>query len=622
MNLIKKINYRPEIDALRGFAIIFLILYHAKISFFSGGYFGVDIFFVLSGYLITTIIINNYKKNNFLINFYERRIRRIIPALSVMLFFCSIYVFFFQSPYFAKDTSQSIFASSLFLQNFLLIYEFSDYFNLNTELKPLFHLWSLSIEEQFYIFFPVIFLYLLKFYKKFFLSFFIVITLFISLALNYYLENNSIYNYYLPLTRAWELLLGSWLAINNFRKRNIILLLIGIIFIFFSIFLTNYYNNLNFLFRVLVVIGTSMFIVFYDNKNFYLNLTFENKFIIYIGLISFSLYLWHLPIIAIFNDLLNFSLDKKIIILVLLLSFFIASLSHRYVELPFRNINFLSQKNIFKLFFIAIFLFVLFGLFGHLSDGFEKTKIKNFSEIEKKIYVSDSKEKQNKSTLINLIETKLINNQNNKSILVVGDSMAEDIKNSLAIYDIVVERYSVNGGCFVKLVSNGNDCGIILVDFINKINEYEIIILASDWVNEDSVKGAHYLYLKIKESKINGKVFVLSSLNIKYLSASSFQYVKYKYYNRYNLENFLYSTLDPRNFKNNFYLKNFITSEDFIDKEAIFCNHDKRICKFYSPNLKPYFFDTKHFTVEGLKFFGNILIKKYINTDDHFFNLM
>jgi len=120
-----------------------------------------------------------------------------------------------------------------------------------------------------------------------------------------------------------------------------------------------------------------MFIVFYDNKNFYLNLTFENKFIIYIGLISFSLYLWHLPIIAIFNDLLNFSLDKKIIILVLLLSFFIASLSHRYVELPFRNINFLSQKNIFKLFFIAIFLFVLFGLFGHLSDGFEKKKIKN-----------------------------------------------------------------------------------------------------------------------------------------------------------------------------------------------------------------------------------------------------
>jgi peptidoglycan/LPS O-acetylase OafA/YrhL len=135
MNLIKKINYRPEIDALRGFAIIFLVLYHAKISFFSGGYFGVDIFFVLSGYLITCIIINNYKKNNFLIDFFERRIRRIMPALFVMLFFCSIYVFFFQPPYFAKDTSQSIFASALFIQNFLLIYEYSDYFSLTTEIK-------------------------------------------------------------------------------------------------------------------------------------------------------------------------------------------------------------------------------------------------------------------------------------------------------------------------------------------------------------------------------------------------------------------------------------------------------------------------------------------------------
>jgi len=106
---------------------------------------------------------------------------------------------------------------------------------------------------------------------------------------------------------------------------------------------------------------------------------------------------------------------------------------------------------------------------------------------------------------------------------------------------------------------------------------------------------------------------VLGSLNIKYLSASSFQYVKYKYYSKSNLETFLYSTLDPRNLKNNFYLKNSIISPDFIDKEAIFCRHDKKICKFYSSSLNPYFFDTKHFTVDGLKFFGNILIKQYIN---------
>lgn len=610
MNLIKKINYRPEIDALRGFAIIFLILYHAKIPFFSGGYFGVDIFFVLSGYLITFIIINNYKKNFFLIDFFEKRIRRIIPALFVMLFFCSIYVFFFQPPYYAKDTSQSIFASALFIQNFLLIYEYSDYFNLTTELKPLFHLWSLSIEEQFYIFFPIIFLYLLKYAKNFALSYLVFITLIISLLLNYYFESNSIYNYYLPFTRAWELLLGSWIAINNFKKKNIIILSIGIILIFFSVFLTNYYIHLNFLFRVLLVIGTGIFIVFYDNRNFYLNLFFENKFIINIGLISFSLYLWHLPIIAIFNDFLNFNIDRKTILFALLLSFFIASLSYKYVELPFRNVFFLSQKNIFKLFFTGIFLFILFGLFGHLSNGFEKIKIKNFSEIEKKIYVSESNEKYKKNTFINLTQEKFINNQKNKFVLVVGDSMAEDVKNSLAIYDIDADRYSLNGSCFIKLASIGNDCGITFSDFINKISEYKIIILASDWVNEDSVKGAYSLYLRIKESKINDKVFVLGSMNIKYLNASSFQYVKYKYYNKFNLEVFLYSTLDPRNFKNNFYLKNSVGTQDFINKEDIFCDHYKKTCSFYSMNLNPYFFDTKHFTVEGLKFFGNVLIKK------------
>jgi hypothetical protein len=297
----------------------------------------------------------------------------------------------------------------------------------------------------------------------------------------------------------------------------------GIVFIFFSIFLINYYNNLNFLFRVLVVIGTGIFIVFYDNKNFYLKLFFENNFIIKIGLISFSLYLWHLPIIAIFNDLLNFNIDKKTIFLALLLSFFIALLSYKYIELPFRNVFFLSQKNIFKFFFIGSFLFFLFGLIGHLNHGFEKIKIKNFSEAEKKIYVSDFNEKYSKNIFLNSMQTKLINNQKNKYIIVVGDSMAEDIKNSLAIYDIPVEKYSLNGPCFLKLVSIGNDCGIELSDFINKISKYEIVISASDWVNEDSAKGAYFLYKKIKENKISGKVFVLGSLNIKYLSASSFQ---------------------------------------------------------------------------------------------------
>ena len=139
-------NYRAEIDGLRGISVILVILFHAKVPFFSGGFFGVDIFFVISGYLISSIIINLYEQEKFsLVKFYERRIRRIIPALYVVLFFLLLYNYLLQAPYFSKDLSQSIFFTPIFLQNFLNIYEGANYFNLAYDLKSLGHTWSLSI---------------------------------------------------------------------------------------------------------------------------------------------------------------------------------------------------------------------------------------------------------------------------------------------------------------------------------------------------------------------------------------------------------------------------------------------------------------------------------------------
>ena len=156
-------SYRHEIDGLRGISVILVIFFHAKLPFFSGGFFGVDIFFVISGYLITSIILDfNKKDKTFLINFYERRIRRIIPALYVLLVFLVIYSYLFQAPYFSKDLSQSIFFTPIFLQNFLNIYEAANYFNLSYDLKSLGHTWSLSIEEQFYFLYPIIIIFFLK----------------------------------------------------------------------------------------------------------------------------------------------------------------------------------------------------------------------------------------------------------------------------------------------------------------------------------------------------------------------------------------------------------------------------------------------------------------------------
>jgi peptidoglycan/LPS O-acetylase OafA/YrhL len=150
------LQYRPEIDGLRALAVIPVILFHAGFNLFSGGFVGVDIFFVISGFLITSILISEINEEKFsLVRFYERRARRILPALFVMMLVCLPFSWLWLTPDDMKDFSQSLIAVSLFSSNFLFWQE-SGYFDTATELKPLIHTWSLAVEEQYYVFFPLV----------------------------------------------------------------------------------------------------------------------------------------------------------------------------------------------------------------------------------------------------------------------------------------------------------------------------------------------------------------------------------------------------------------------------------------------------------------------------------
>jgi len=175
--------YRKDIDCLRGYSVLAVILYHFKIKYFEGGYIGVDIFFVISGYLITAIIIKDIRSNSFsFLNFYERRIRRLLPALLVVLALTATLNY----SYFTGDENinffKSILSVILFYSNYWF-YKSGSYFEPINENNPLFHLWSLSVEEQFYLAFPVIFIF---FYKKKLLKIFILFFL-----LSFFLANNG-----------------------------------------------------------------------------------------------------------------------------------------------------------------------------------------------------------------------------------------------------------------------------------------------------------------------------------------------------------------------------------------------------------------------------------------------
>ena len=157
--------YRKEIDGLRALAVLPVIFFHAGFSHFAGGYVGVDIFFVISGYLITSIILSDLSESRFsLSNFYERRARRILPPLYAVMFISSIFVFLNYSPYEAKDFYQSLVAATLFLSNYFFYIE-TDYFNDFSESAPLLHTWSLAVEEQYYLLFPVLLIFLSRFKK-------------------------------------------------------------------------------------------------------------------------------------------------------------------------------------------------------------------------------------------------------------------------------------------------------------------------------------------------------------------------------------------------------------------------------------------------------------------------
>ena len=220
---------RLDIQGLRALAVIFVILFHTKINLFNGGYIGVDIFFVISGYLITKLIYQDIKQNSFsLLSFYHRRARRILPAFIITILLVLIFSFFFTLDSGFKFIGYSVIASLLFFSNIFFWHNSIDYYGLDAELNPLVHTWSLALEEQFYLFFPLL---LIFFYKKHLIkiiSLIIILSLFFgqfggNLKFNYpYFEKNFYFwnpsyfgTFFSPIGRIWELLIGALILLIN-----------------------------------------------------------------------------------------------------------------------------------------------------------------------------------------------------------------------------------------------------------------------------------------------------------------------------------------------------------------------------------------------------------------------
>jgi peptidoglycan/LPS O-acetylase OafA/YrhL len=333
-------KYRPDIDGLRAVAVLSVVWFHAFPLKVRGGFIGVDIFFVISGFLISTIIFSNLENERFSIaEFYSRRIKRIFPALIIVLLWCLTVGWFTLFVDEFKQLGKHLMGGAGFVSNFVLWYE-SGYFDTAAESKVLLHLWSLAIEEHFYIFWPLLLAFVWKTHWSF-----LVITLSIasiSFLFNiYYSNTNLIADFYSPISRFWELMIGGLLAYIALHKPNwnkkcqnlqsligCLLLLVGLLFI-------NRDREFPGWWALLPTMGT--FFVISAGTNAYINnKILSSKLLVWIGLISYPLYLWHWPILSFLHILEGAILSRTARILAIFISIVLAWLTYQFVEKPLR----------------------------------------------------------------------------------------------------------------------------------------------------------------------------------------------------------------------------------------------------------------------------------------------
>lgn len=353
------LTYRPEIDGLRAVAVVAVILYHAELlifgrDWFQGGYVGVDIFFVISGYLIARIILaelNETGSFSFL-NFYERRARRILPALFLVIAASLPFAWVILYPTSFLEYAQSILWSIFFGSNFFFYETTTAYGADSALLKPFLHTWSLAVEEQFYLVFPVISLITFKYLSRRFA----VVLLILSLASLLYAQSlttqDPSWNFYSPFSRFWELGIGALLAARELggaprleHWSAQVLSLLGLALILGSVLLVFDGASRHPGFITLVpVVGSALVVAFGSSKG-PAGWLLTNRAAISIGLISYSAYLWHFPIFAFARlSLSYFSELEKVV--AILFTFGLSALSYKFVEQPFRNRSFLPAKRV------------------------------------------------------------------------------------------------------------------------------------------------------------------------------------------------------------------------------------------------------------------------------------
>jgi peptidoglycan/LPS O-acetylase OafA/YrhL len=509
---IKRISFRSDLNGLRAIAVLVVVFYHAELEVFKGGWLGVDIFFVISGYLISNIIISELNDGTFSFkNFYLRRIRRILPALFSTLLLSIPFAYFLLTPKAMEEYIDSLTASIFFYANYHFM-NLDFYIAESTKFMPLLHTWSLAIEEQYYLLFPLFAYIVYKYFKKYF-TFFIGFVILGSLYINTLTQSSE--KFYRLEFRIWELLFGVLVMIlsSNFKIKN--LERIGVPLMIFPIFYfgDNWINDTEP--KLITLIGVSL-IIFSNTENSVLTKVLSFKIISLIGLSSYSIYLLHQPLFAFFRlykqnsweNFLNKTNDILIneLILLIFLLFIFGVFNYKIIENDFQNKYSLT-------YLLGLFVFTLLSVIGLNSiktNYYQAEYLDQISNLDKNTFSLEGTSCHNRE-LNNLC---FLNNNSVNNVYAIGDSSLRAISKSLAKNSKSTDFnfLSLTGSAclfnFENKVTNSS-CPSVnyeeLKDFVSKI-ENAIIVYAGRLPLYES--GIRFNNSIVKESGENFKPLI------------------------------------------------------------------------------------------------------------------
>jgi peptidoglycan/LPS O-acetylase OafA/YrhL len=610
-------KFRYDINALRAIAVLSVLLFHLRIPFFSGGFVGVDVFFVISGYLMTRIIFDGIDKNNFsLFSFWGKRLKRIVPALMVMVLVISAVGFFFYLPNEYKINEGNANASLLFFSN-ISYWKNSGYFDSASENNIFLHTWSLSVEWQFYLLYPIVLWAISKInkIKNYIPTIFVVASILLCGLSIFWTYRSATASFYLLPMRMWEMLVGGLALVfeGKFAFQNKSVLFISYVTIILSTILLN--NQLHWpgIFT-LIPIAATFFVILSNQNNHKL---IQNRVIQFTGKISYSLYLWHWPLIV-FAQYMGYQLSILTIAIIITLSFLFAYLSFTYIES-------------IKLKYVPIVIvFAVLSISTNVLNKretnrwvFKKTTL-DMAEYASKTLTDRTKQFSENCCFVTKSEEKLEDFRNRtcikidstkKNFLLLGDSHAACLSSSFreefAKRNInFLQATAAYGFAFLDDNGPSNFCHqlyrYMFYDFLIKNKQHiDGVILGGNWyphpkeIIEPSLKVIKYL------KSLGIPVVIIGQTNVYTIPFPSI--IAKGLENNSNVTDFY---ADKKTAIFNDFMKEKL-SANYID---VYFRSD--IPKL-SPNLEPYLFDTDHLSKYGAdlavqKIFADPLFHRFL----------